>query len=462
MSLISGRAGERHHQRPGHPGADPVGKLAHVLGPLRAPVLDEVRLVDHHPAEAVVAEPADVPVEHLVVDHHDVGEAVDLVAVAVDHGHAAVRGPEPDLARPVGLHHVGDDDQQRVGVGRLRGEQGLGGLAQSGLVGEQERAVPGGGRGHQLRLVPHQHPATGCLQRGRLRQRHARRRPVGGVLEGPEQRSEQLPGGQQAGLHRTLRRVGEVGGEERVGELARDHGLRDDAALVGRGSIGLVGGRRRLGRRLEPGGSHHLVLEVAGAVGDDRVLGQQLEQRGVAGRGLGQDRADPVEPLQLFVAVGLGVGLVGPHPGPLLAGQLRDDLELGPAGRLHGATLGARLHLAHRAGEHRDDALVVGLAGARTGLRGGGTGCRARATGAAATDSSSQRGSSSGLIGATSAPPGRPHTRPGGHGATPCGVLQLPTPRSDRDVDRGPDDAAPTTLQTACRHSNERRCGGRC
>ena len=49
----------------------------HVLGALRRLVLDEVRLVDDHAAEAEVAEPADVAVEDLVVDDDDVGEAVD-------------------------------------------------------------------------------------------------------------------------------------------------------------------------------------------------------------------------------------------------------------------------------------------------------------------------------------------------------------------------------------------------
>jgi hypothetical protein len=50
-----------------------------VLRALRALVLDEVRLVDDHPAEAEGAEPADVAVEHLVVDDDDVGERVDVL-----------------------------------------------------------------------------------------------------------------------------------------------------------------------------------------------------------------------------------------------------------------------------------------------------------------------------------------------------------------------------------------------
>ena len=84
-------AGQRHQQRARGAGPDPVGQLEHVLRALRLLVLDEVGLVDHHAAEADVAEPADVSVEHLVVDDHDVGEGVDRVAVAVDHGGRVVR-----------------------------------------------------------------------------------------------------------------------------------------------------------------------------------------------------------------------------------------------------------------------------------------------------------------------------------------------------------------------------------
>ena len=78
------RAGQRHQQRPRDALADPVGDLEDVLRALRLLVLDVVRLVDDQAAEAVLAHPADVPVEDLVVDHHDVGEPVDGLAVAVD------------------------------------------------------------------------------------------------------------------------------------------------------------------------------------------------------------------------------------------------------------------------------------------------------------------------------------------------------------------------------------------
>ena len=190
-------AGQGHQQRPGGAGPDPLGQLEHVLRALGGLVLDEVRLVDDHAAEPEVPEPADVPVQHLVVDDHDVGEAVDRVAVAVDHGGGAVGGPQPRLARPVGLDDVRHDDEQRVGVRRLRGEQRLGGLAEPRLVGEQEGPVPGPGGGDDLRLVRHQLEVPRTATADGLGQLHARR--LAAVLERAEQRAEQLPGGQPAG-----------------------------------------------------------------------------------------------------------------------------------------------------------------------------------------------------------------------------------------------------------------------
>ncbi len=167
------RAGECHQQRPRRAGPDPVGQLEHVLRALRSLVLDEVRFVDHHAAKADVAQPADMAIEHLVVHDHDVGEGIDRVAVAVDHGGRMVRRPQVRLAGPVGLHNVRDDGEQREGVGSLRGQQGLRGLAQTWFVGEQEGAVTGGrGRDH-LRLVLHQLQAVRRLQGSRLRQVHA-------------------------------------------------------------------------------------------------------------------------------------------------------------------------------------------------------------------------------------------------------------------------------------------------
>ena len=157
-------------------------------------VLDEVRLVDDHAAQPEVTEPADVAVEDLVVDDDDVGEGVDLLAVAVDDRDRPVRGPEPGLAGPVGLDHVGDDDQQRERLGGLGGEQRLGGLAEAGLVGEQERAVPVGGGRDDLRLVRHQLVLARRLERAGLGQRHAADRAGRRALEGAEQRADQLPG----------------------------------------------------------------------------------------------------------------------------------------------------------------------------------------------------------------------------------------------------------------------------
>ena len=159
-------AGEGHQQRARGAGPDALGEVQDVLRALGGLVLDEVRLVDDHAAEAELAEPPHVAVEHLVVDDDDVGEAVDRVTVAVDHGGRAVRCPHAGLAGPVGLDDARYDHQQRVGVGRLRGEQRLSRLAQARLVGEQEGPVAGRGSGDELRLVRHQLPVAGHAHRG--------------------------------------------------------------------------------------------------------------------------------------------------------------------------------------------------------------------------------------------------------------------------------------------------------
>jgi len=108
-----------------------------------------------------------------------------------------------------------------------------------------------------------------------------------------------------------------------------------------------------------PRGLEHLGLQLEGGVGHVGVLGEQREQRGVAGRGLGEDRADAVEPLELLATLALGDLLVVLHPEPLRAGEECDDLELRAGRGSDGAPLDPLLDLAHRAGEHRDDALVV-------------------------------------------------------------------------------------------------------
>ena len=300
-----------------------------------------------------------MPVEDLVVDDDDVGEAVDRVAVAVDHGARAVRGPQVRLARPVHLHDVRHDHEQRERVGGLRGEQRLRGLAEARLVGEQERPVAGGGSSDQLTLVPHQLQVARRPQRGRLGELHARRGAA--VLEGAEQWAQQLPGGQPPWAGGALLGAGEVGGEERVRELPGDHRLRHHAPLVGGGDGVGVHRRGLLGRGLDAGGLQHVLLEHLRRVRDDGVLGEQGEQRGVAGRGLRKDGGDAVQALQLRRPMGLASGVVRLHPGPLLADQQGDDLELRAHRALRRAALDGRLDLAHGAGEDRDDALVVEL-----------------------------------------------------------------------------------------------------
>ena len=206
----------------------------------------------------------------------------------------AVRGPELGLARPVGLDDVGHDDQQRVGVGGLRGEQRLGGLAEAGLVGEQEGAVAGRGGGDHLRLVRHQLeaarvPAARPARAAPCRTAPRRRRTRRTRNSGPSSSQRGQPARPRPGAAAALEKSGARNGLASW-RATTDCGTTRRSAAAG-ASAG-SGGGGLLGRRLEPGGRQHLALEVAGRVGDHGVLGEQREQRGVAGGGLGQDRGD--------------------------------------------------------------------------------------------------------------------------------------------------------------------------
>ena len=246
-----------------------------MLRALRGLVLDEVSLVHDHAAEAEITEPAHVAVEHLVVEHDDVGEAVGSLAVALHHGGRAVGRPAGRLTGPVGLDDVRHDDEQRVGVRRFCGEQRLGRFAQARLIGEQERPVTGSDRGDQLPLMRHQlQGRRGELCR-RRRERHARRGSPTGALEGTKQRAEQFPAVQAARTGGALRNGGQVGGEEGVRQLPGDHRLRHDPQLRAGGSGRGLRRRYLFGRRLDAEVPRHLQLERPGRVGDAGVLGEQ-------------------------------------------------------------------------------------------------------------------------------------------------------------------------------------------
>ena len=329
-----------------------------MLRALRGLVLDEVGLVHDHAAEAEVAEPAQVAVEHLVVEHDDVGEAVDSLAVALHHGGRAAGRPAGRLTGPVGLDDVRHDDEQRVGVRRFRGEQRLGRLAQTRLIGEQERPVTGSGRGDQLPLVRHQLQARRGEPCRRRRERHARRGSPAGALEGTQQRAEQLPAGQAARTGGELRNGGEVGGEKGVRQLPGDHRLRHDPPLRAGGSGRGLRRRDLFGRRLDAEVPQHLPLERPGRVGDAGVLGEQRQQPSVPDGGRREDGRDAVQALELLSPMTVASGR-RPDAGALVPQQQGDGLELRAHGRRHAAAPGSRLDLTGGSGEHRDDVAAV-------------------------------------------------------------------------------------------------------
>jgi hypothetical protein len=155
----------------------------------------------------------------------------------------------------------------------------------------------------------------------------------------------------------------EVRRQERVGELARDDRLRHDLTLGCHRGRSLLGDDDELFRsELETGRHLQVALERLGGLGHDGVLREQRDERGVAGGRLGEDLRDAVEALHLLRALGVRDGLVDLDAGSLLAHQQGDDLELGARRGLHLPSLSRRLDLAHGAGQHGDQPVVVDLA----------------------------------------------------------------------------------------------------
>ena len=197
-----------------------------------------------------------------VVDDDDVGEAVDRLAVSVHDRRRATGGPHAGLAGPVHLHHVGHDHEQRVGVDRLGGQQRLGRLAQAGLVGEQERAVTVLGGGHQLGLVVHQlEPAPDRVGRRLGQAMHEVAPPDASSKarksgpSSPSWRARRVRG-------RTGLGAGEVGSEERAGQLARRDRSRHHTPV---GDVrGVLLGLGLLRLQLDAGG--HLQLRIRATV----------------------------------------------------------------------------------------------------------------------------------------------------------------------------------------------------
>ena len=276
----------------------------HVLRALRGLVLDEVRLVDDHAAEAEVAEPADVPVEHLVVDDDDVGEAVDRVAVAVDHGGRALRGPEAGLARPVGL----DDVRARPRAAGRRWPPGRRAAPGRSCRGRARRRAGRCGGPPRRRRPPAPGAASarrppGACERGRLGQVHAGRAPLPPYSKdrnsGPS--SSQVASRRGPGLRcSAAEKSGARNGLASWREITDCGTTRRSCGRTRR----RLGGRGLLGGASTPAASSISRLSDLAESETLGVLGEQREQRGVAGGGLGEDRRDAVEALELLGAAG--------------------------------------------------------------------------------------------------------------------------------------------------------------
>ena len=133
-----------------------VSQSQYVLRTLRLQVLDEVRLVNDHALEAQLTQPGEVTVENFVVHDEDIGEGVNVGSVTMDHGGSAARNPALNFARPVHLHNVRHDSQQREGVSHRGSDEALGSLTETRLISQQERAVALANSLNESHLVWHE------------------------------------------------------------------------------------------------------------------------------------------------------------------------------------------------------------------------------------------------------------------------------------------------------------------
>ena len=314
-------------------------------------------------------------VEDLVVDDEDVRERVDVLAVAGDHGRAPLRRPPLDLTRPVHLHDVRHDRQQRVRIGDGCRQHRLRRLAESGLVGEEERPVPFAHGFEEPGLVHHDLGALGRepVELGLRGQLHRGMSAARARLERLVERAHELPA-VQAATGRLLRRAGgQIGCEERIGHLPRLDRGRDHLALGERGRHDVRGLRRDVrddqfvGCELGPRFEQPVAAHAPGHGTCGLVDLEELDQRRVARGGLREDGGDAVQALEELGASGVGEGRVGLHAGALFAHQEGDHLELDPVGGAEFAPLSLRLHFAHLAREDGDDRRLV-VAARRRGL----------------------------------------------------------------------------------------------
>ncbi len=344
-------------------------------GTLGGQVLDEVRLVHHHRAEAQRRGPGEVAVEDLVVDHEDVRERVHVLPVAVDDGDAAVRGPQGHLAGPVDLDDVRHHGEHRVRVRHRGCDERLCRLPQSGLVREQEGTVAAADRLEDPRLVVHEVLAGRGELVGaqRLRQRHRRRRAARSLLERAVEGVHQVPPEELAtGTH--LLAGTEVRGEERIGtrpgQDRRRHHLplgqlrRDQRGLMAR-SLDLLGPHLDA-RLLEP-----LPAQLpSGETGRD-VLAEEVQEAGVARCGVGEDVADPLDALQQLLAGRFAERGILLDPGTLRTHEQGDDLEPGAVLGSDPAPGRLALHVPHMAREDGDEWCAFVGRGTRAGTRSG-------------------------------------------------------------------------------------------
>ena len=213
----------------------------------------------------------------------------------------------------------------------------------------------------EARLMAHEVERARRAERLGLGKLHARRSTASAVLEGAEERLDELPVGQPVCRDRLRLKSTEIWCEKRVRHLHLAHRLRHHLLLD------CLVDRLRLSRddqliraQRDAGGNQQITPHRFRRRRHRGVLSQHDDQRGVARGRLCENSGEAVETLLLVGALGVGERRIGLDSRTLFAQQKRSHLEARTIGRLQRPLLHCGLNLASGPCEHGDDSTIVG------------------------------------------------------------------------------------------------------
>ena len=269
--------------------------------------------------------------------------------------------PLVNFSKPVGLHHIGNNHQERESACCFRSYEGLSRLAKTRLIREQKASVTAAHGLHKLRLVHHKVQPTWRGQVCRCGQFHAGHATARALLKGSKQRLHQLPV-QKAPLYRSLGLLigSKIGGHKWVGKLCLAHRGRNDLFGSLRAHLrGFIHDDEVIGIQFLTRGNKVVTTQFLGGFGHFCVRREQLNQAGVSCCCFRHDGGKSIQTLQRFLTLRDRERCVFFGFCSFLTNQQRGDLKLDPVSCRHFSATRSRLHFPHSPRQDRNDALII-------------------------------------------------------------------------------------------------------